>query len=46
MRPKVEACLVASQAGCRAAIVSARDIDAIEALLAGEVAGTVFEAAA
>src|SRR2546423_1898869 len=41
---KVEACLVASQAGCRAAIVSARDIDAIEALLAGETAGTVFEA--
>jgi acetylglutamate kinase len=46
MLPKVEACLVASQAGCRAAIVSARDIDAIEALLAGETAGTVFEAAA
>ena len=46
MLPKVEACLVASQAGCRAAIVSARDVDAIEALLAGEVAGTVFEAAA
>ena len=46
MLPKVEACLVAAQAGCRAAIVSARDIDAIEALLAGEVAGTVFEAAA
>lgn len=46
MLPKVEACLVASQAGCRAAIVSARDIDAIEALLSGEVAGTVFEAAA
>ena len=46
MLPKVEACLVASQAGCRAAIVSSRDIDAIEALLAGETAGTVFEAAA
>lgn len=46
MLPKVEACLVASQAGCRAAIVSARDIDAIESLLAGESAGTVFEAAA
>lgn len=46
MLPKVEACLVASQAGCRAAIVSARDIDAIESLLAGETAGTVFEAAA
>ncbi len=46
MLPKVEACLVATQAGCRAAIVSARDIDAIDALLAGEAAGTVFEAAA
>ena len=46
MLPKVEACLVASQAGCRAAIVSARDIDAVEALLGGERAGTVFEAAA
>ena len=46
MLPKVEACLVAAQAGCRAAIVSARDIDAIEALLSGEAAGTVFEAAA
>ena len=46
MLPKVEACLVASQAGCRAAIVSARDIDAIEALLSGDLAGTVFEAAA
>ena len=46
MLPKVEACLVASQAGCRAAIVSARDLDAVEALLAGEAAGTVFEAAA
>ncbi len=45
MLPKVEACLVAAQAGCRAAIISARDIDAIEALLAGELAGTVFEAA-
>jgi acetylglutamate kinase len=46
MLPKVEACLVASQSGCRAAIVSARDIDAVEALLGGEQAGTVFEAAA
>ena len=46
MLPKVEACLVAAQAGCRAAIVSARDIDAVEALLGGEQAGTVFEAAA
>lgn len=45
MLPKVEACLVATQAGCRAAIVSARDIDAIDALLGGEAAGTVFEAA-
>ena len=46
MLPKVEACLVAAQAGCRAAIVSARDIEAVEALLGGEQAGTVFEAAA
>ncbi len=46
MLPKVEACLVAAQAGCRAAIVSGRDIDALEALLSGESAGTVFEAAA
>ena len=45
MLPKVEACLVAARAGCRAAIVSARDTDASEALLAGEMAGTVFEAA-
>ena len=46
MLPKVEACLVAAAAGCRAAIVSARDVDAIDALLGGEAAGTVFEAAA
>jgi len=46
MLPKVEACLVAAQAGCRAAIVSAHDFDAVDALLAGESAGTVFEAAA
>ncbi|HEX9269578.1 MAG TPA: acetylglutamate kinase [Candidatus Limnocylindria bacterium] len=43
MLPKVEACLVAAAAGCRAAIVAARDVDAIELLLAGESAGTVFE---
>jgi len=47
MLPKVEACLVAAAAGCRAAIVAARDVDAIEALLAGGgaggVAGTIFE---
>lgn len=46
MLPKVEACLVAAAAGCRAAIVSGRDIDAVEAVLAGEAAGTVFEAVA
>jgi len=46
MLPKVEACLVAAQSGCRAAIVSARDMEAVEALLGGEQAGTVFEAAA
>ncbi|MEK7862353.1 MAG: acetylglutamate kinase, partial [Chloroflexota bacterium] len=45
MLPKVEACLVASNAGCRAAIVDARMADAVERLLAGERVGTVFEAA-
>lgn len=43
MLPKVEACLVAASSGCRAAIVAARDVDAIEALLAGGSAGTMFE---
>lgn len=43
MLPKVEACLVAAGAGCRAAIVPTGD-DVIERLLAGEDAGTVFEA--
>lgn len=42
MLPKVEACLVAAGAGCRAAIVDARSGDAIERLLAGERVGTVF----
>jgi acetylglutamate kinase len=46
MVPKVEACLIAAGAGCRAAIVAARGADAIEKLLAGETVGTVFEAAA
>jgi acetylglutamate kinase len=46
MLPKVEACLVASNAGCRAAIVAARTADAIERLLAGDRVGTVFEPAA
>jgi len=46
MVPKVEACLVAARAGCRAAIVAARGADAIEKLLTGEQVGTVFEAAA
>jgi len=45
MLPKVEACLVASNAGCRAAIVEARAGDAVERLLAGERVGTVFETA-
>lgn len=44
MLPKVEACLIAAAAGCEAAIVSARDADAIESLLAGEPVGTVFPA--
>ena len=43
MLPKVEACLVASGAGCRAAIVDARTADAVDRLLAGERVGTVFE---
>jgi len=46
MRPKVEACLMAAAAGCRAAIVAPSGIDEIERLLAGEEVGTVFEAAA
>lgn len=43
MLPKVEACLIAAAAGCRASILAARDVDAIEALLAGGSAGTMFE---
>src|SRR3989442_11008012 len=46
MLPKVEACLVAAAAGCRAAIVATRGMDSVERLLAGEQVGTVFEAAA
>src|SRR6266581_476528 len=46
MLPKVEACLVAAAAGCRAAIVATRGVDSVERLLAGEQVGTVFEAAA
>ena len=46
MLPTVEACLIAAAAGCRAAIVATRGIDAVERLLAGEQVGTVFEAAA
>lgn len=42
MLPKVEACLIAALAGCRAAIVPTGD-DLIERLLAGEEVGTVFE---
>ena len=45
MLPKVEACLVAAAAGCRAAIVATRGMDSVERLLAGEQVGTVFEAA-
>ncbi len=44
MLPKVEASLVAANAGCRAAIVDARMADAVERLLAGDRVGTVFEA--
>ncbi|GAC1457990.1 MAG: acetylglutamate kinase [Candidatus Limnocylindrales bacterium] len=43
MLPKVEACLIAAGVGCRASILAARDVDAIEALLAGGSAGTMFE---
>ena len=46
MLPKVEACLLAAAAGCRAAIGPSAAADAIERLLAGEEVGTVFEAAA
>jgi acetylglutamate kinase len=46
MLPKVEACLVAAAAGCRAAIMATAGVDAIERLLVGEQVGTVFEAAA
>jgi acetylglutamate kinase len=46
MLPKVEACLTASAAGCQAAIVGPQDTDAIERILAGERAGTVFTAEA
>ncbi len=45
MLPKVEACLLAASAGCRAAIVASGG-DALERLLAGGSAGTVVEAAA
>lgn len=45
MLPKVEACLLAASSGCAAAIVSAREPDAVERLLAGEHPGTIFPAA-
>ncbi len=45
MIPKVEACLVAAAAGCRAAIVAAGG-DAVERLLLGESVGTIFESSA
>ncbi len=45
MLPKVEACLVAAGAGCRAAILDGRGGDSVDRLLAGERVGTVFEAA-
>ncbi len=44
MLPKVEACLLAASSGCVAAIVSAREPDAVERVLAGERAGTTFPA--
>lgn len=45
MIPKVEACLVASASGIRAAIVAASAADAVERLLRGDRVGTVFEPA-
>lgn len=45
MLPKVEACLVAAAAGSRAAILSMREADGLERLLAGERVGTVFDGA-
>jgi acetylglutamate kinase len=45
MLPKVEACLIAAGAGCRAAIIEGRASDAVDRLLGGERVGTVFEAA-
>lgn len=44
MLPKIEACLLAASAGCRAAIVASGG-DGLERLLAGEAAGTVVEPA-
>lgn len=46
MLPKVEACLVAAAAGSDAAIVSLRESDAVERVLAGERVGTVFRGGA
>lgn len=44
MLPKVEACLLAVASGCAAAIVGALEIDAVERVLSGERAGTLFAA--
>src|SRR6266508_4692822 len=44
MLPKVEACLVAAAAGCDAAILSLREADAVERVLAGDRVGTIFPA--
>jgi acetylglutamate kinase len=46
MLPKVEACLVAAASGSDAAIVSLRESDAVERVLAGERVGTFFPAEA
>ena len=46
MLPKVEACLVAAAAGCDAAIRAADDATAVERILSGERAGTMFPAEA
>lgn len=46
MLPKVEACLIATAAGCEAAILPVQDADAVERVLGGERLGTVFPAEA
>lgn len=44
MIPKVEACLLAAASGSDAAILPARELDAVERVLGGERVGTLFAA--